>query len=113
MLFLKYLDDFEHEKSLQAELENNDYQYIIDTQHRWSIWAAPKDAQGNFDHNNALTGDDLMDYVDGQLFPYLKAFKQRADNPNTIEYKIGEIFGEIKNKIQSGYSSNKNKGAAT
>lgn len=54
-----------------------------------------------------------MDYVDGQLFPYLKAFKQRADNPNTIEYKIGEIFGEIKNKIQSGYSSNKNKGAAT
>ena len=51
-----------------------------------------------------LTGDDLMDYVDGELFPYLKAFKQRAPNPNTIEYKIGEIFGEIKNKIQSGYS---------
>jgi hypothetical protein len=24
--------------------------------------------------------------------------------PNTIEYKIGEIFGEIKNKIQSGYN---------
>ena len=23
---------------------------------------------------------------------------------NTIEYKIGEIFGEIKNKIQSGYN---------
>lgn len=104
MLFLKYLEDLEHEKSLQAQLENIDYQYIIDQQHRWSIWAAPKDADGNFDHNNALTGDDLMDYVDGELFPYLKAFKQRADNANTIEYKIGEIFGEIKNKIQSGYS---------
>ena len=24
--------------------------------------------------------------------------------PDTIEYKIGEIFGEIKNKIQSGYN---------
>jgi len=24
--------------------------------------------------------------------------------PNTIEYKIGEIFGEIKNKFQSGYN---------
>ncbi|MDP0561641.1 MAG: N-6 DNA methylase [Candidatus Endonucleobacter sp. (ex Gigantidas childressi)] len=45
-----------------------------------------------------------MDYVDGELFPYLKGFKQRAESPSTIEYKIGEIFGEIKNKIQSGYS---------
>ncbi|MGB4598718.1 MAG: N-6 DNA methylase, partial [Trichlorobacter sp.] len=31
-------------------------------------------------------------------------FKQRATGPNTIEYKIGEIFGEIKNKIHSGYN---------
>ena len=104
MLFLKYLDDLEYAKSLEAELMGEDYQHIIDEDHRWSKWAAPKDAEGNFDHNNALTGDDLMDYVDGELFPYLKGFKQRAENPNTIEYKIGEIFGEIKNKIQSGYS---------
>jgi type I restriction enzyme M protein len=104
MLFLKYLDDLEYAKSLEAELMGEDYQYIIDEDHRWSKWAAPKDAQGNFDHNNALTGGDLMDYVDGELFPYLKGFKQRAEHPNTIEYKIGEIFGEIKNKIQSGYS---------
>ena len=39
-----------------------------------------------------------------KLFPYLHGFKQRAGNPNTTEYKIGEIFGEIKNKIQSGYN---------
>ncbi len=45
-----------------------------------------------------------MEYVDDELFPYLEVFKQRAESPNTIEYKIGEIFGEIKNKIQSGYS---------
>ncbi|HZL07432.1 MAG TPA: N-6 DNA methylase, partial [Coriobacteriia bacterium] len=37
-------------------------------------------------------------------FPYLHGFRQRATGPNTIEYKIGEIFGEIKNKIQSGYN---------
>ncbi len=29
---------------------------------------------------------------------------RRPAGPNTIEYKIGEIFGEIKNKIQSGYN---------
>jgi type I restriction enzyme M protein len=65
MLFLKYLDDLEHEKSLAAELMEKEYSYIIDQQHRWNAWAAPKDASGNFDHNNALTGSDLMDYVDG------------------------------------------------
>ena len=37
-------------------------------------------------------------------FPYLHGFKQRASGPNTIEYKIGEIYGEIKNKIRSGYN---------
>jgi type I restriction enzyme M protein len=104
MLFLKYLDDLEYEKSLAAELLGERYEYILDEQHRWGSWAAPKDANGNFDHNRALTGDDLIEYVDGELFPYLKSFKQRADNPNTIQYKIGEIFSEIKNKLQSGYS---------
>jgi type I restriction enzyme M protein len=51
-----------------------------------------------------MTGDDLRDFVNGKLFPYLAGFKQRASGPNTIEYKIGEVFGEIKNKIQSGYN---------
>jgi len=104
MLFLKYLDDFERSREIEAELVSKDYKFIIDEKHRWSAWAAPKDASGNFDHNNALTGDDLIEYVDGELFPYLKSFKQSAENPDTIEYKIGEIFGEIKNKMQSGYS---------
>ena len=104
MLFLKYLDDLEYEKSLTAELMGEDYRYIINEAYRWGTWAAPKDDNGDFDHNNALTGDDLMEFVDGELFPYLKGFKQRAESPDTIEYKIGEIFGEIKNKIQSGYS---------
>lgn len=59
---------------------------------------------GQLDHNRALTGDDLLDFVNLKLFPYLNGFKQRAAGPNTIEYKIGEIFGEIKNKISSGYN---------
>lgn len=104
LLFLKYLDDLEHEKSLAAELMGEEYQHIIDEPFRWSSWAAPKDANGKPDDNNALTGSDLIEFVDLKLFPYLKSFKQKADRPDTIEYKIGEIFSEIKNKIQSGYS---------
>lgn len=104
MLFLKYLDDLEQEKALAAELEGKEYQFIIDAPHRWSRWAAPKKADGSFDHDTALTGDDLIDYVNGELIPYLQGFKRRATGPDTIEYKIGEIFGEIKSKFTSGYS---------
>lgn len=104
MLFLKYLDDLEHERALEAELIGKSYDFIIDEPHRWSSWAAPKKDDGSFDYDTALTGDDLIDYVNRDLFPYLQSFKQRAPNPDTIEYKIGEIFGEIKNKFQSGYS---------
>ncbi|MEA5535269.1 type I restriction-modification system subunit M N-terminal domain-containing protein [Crocosphaera sp. XPORK-15E] len=59
---------------------------------------------GKIDHNVALTGDDLRDFVNDRLFPYLQKFKQSAESADTIEYKIGEIFGEIKNKFQSGYN---------
>ena len=104
MLFLKYLDDLEVERAMEAELVGKPYDYLIDEDHRWAKWAAPKKADGSFDHDNALIGDDLIDYVNRELFPYLQGFKQRATSPETIEYKIGEIFGEIKNRFQSGYS---------
>ena len=42
--------------------------------------------------------------IDHPLFPYLQGLKQKASGPNTLEYKIGEIFGVIKNKISSGYN---------
>ena len=104
LLFLKYLDDLEQEKAMEAELVGKNYDFIIDEAYRWSNWAAPKKADGTFDHDTALTGDDLIDFVNFKLFPYLHGFKQRATGPNIIEYKIGEIFREIKNKFQSGYS---------
>src|SRR5664280_684483 len=104
LLFLKYLDSLEQDKTTEAKLEGKKYTYILDEDYRWESWAAPKTADGKIDHNKALTGDDLRDFVDRKLFPYLHGFKQKASGPNTIEYKIGEIFGEIKNKIQSGYN---------
>ncbi len=104
LLFLKYLDGLEQDKADEAALEGKPYQFILDEPYRWESWAAPKDENGNIDHNKALVGDDLRDFVDRKLFPYLHDFKQKADNANTIEYKIGQIFGEIKNKIHSGYN---------
>jgi len=104
LLFLKFLDGLEQDKAMEAELEGKKYTFILDEPYRWESWAAPKDKDGKLDHNKALTGDDMRDFVDRKLFPYLHGFKQKASGPNTIEYKIGEIFAEIKNKIHSGYN---------
>lgn len=46
----------------------------------------------------------MIKFVDYELFPYLAGFKQKSESAQTIEYKIGEIFSELKNKIQSGYN---------
>src|ERR1700683_3855499 len=104
LLFLKYLDDLEQDRVTEAELEGKKGSTLLDKTYRWESWAAPKGKDGKLDHNKALTGDDLCDFVNQKLFPYLHGFKQKASGPNTIEYKIGEIFGEIKNKISSGYN---------
>ena len=104
LLFLKYLDALERDKAAEAQLEDKVYTFILAEDFRWGTWAAPKTVDGKLDHNAAMTGDDLRDFVNGKLFPYLAGFKQRASGPNTIEYKIGEVFGEIKNRLQSGYT---------
>jgi type I restriction enzyme M protein len=104
LLFLKYLDALEADKATEAALDGKKYKPILEADYRWERWAVPRAADGKPDHNAALVGPDLIEFVNGKLFPYLHGFKQRATGPDTIEYKIGEIFGEIKNRIQSGYN---------
>jgi hypothetical protein len=49
-------------------------------------------------------GDDQRDFLNGTLFPYLHVFEEKASGPNTLKNEIGEIFEEIKNKMQSSYN---------
>src|ERR1043166_5467624 len=85
LLFLKYLDGLEEDKATEAALNGKKYSYILDKQYRWESWAAPKDKCGKIDHNKALVGDGLRDFVNLKLFPYLHGFTQKATGPNTIE----------------------------
>ncbi|MBO5601128.1 MAG: SAM-dependent DNA methyltransferase [Prevotella sp.] len=104
LLFLKYLDDLEKERELEAIMNGKQYKPIITGFNRWEKWAAPKTADGSLDIVNAMTGPDLQQFVDNKLFPELRKFKDTASSANTIEYKIGEIFAELRNKISSGYN---------
>lgn len=103
ILFLKYLDDLEKENKAAAELSNKTYAQILSNEFSWETWAAPKKGDGSLDYNAAITGNDLREFVDNELFPYLKSFQSAANDANSLVYKIGQIFKKLTNKIQSGY----------
>ena len=102
VLFLKFLDDYESPLNDEAFLENRTYNYVIDKEHRWSSWACPKDEKGNLDIRNAVTSDDLTDYVNQNLFPYLKSFNDDVKDVKSVRYMVGNIFGYIRNNIANG-----------
>ncbi len=104
LLFLKYLDDLEKEREMEAVMDGKTYKPILTGFLRWSQWAAPKKADGSLDTVNAMSGPDLSTFVDTKLFPQLRAFRDNASSALTLEYKIGEIFAELRNKITSGYN---------
>jgi type I restriction enzyme M protein len=102
ILFLKYLDDLEDIRNQEAVFSGKPYEPLFKDEFQWDNWAAQKLENGSPDLNARVTGEDLIDFVNQKLFPYLKEFKNTAQDPKSLLYKIGEIFGEIGNKIQSG-----------
>lgn len=104
ILFLKYLDDLEKTRQMEAMLQDKAYFPIIAEGYRWSDWAMPRTASGEYDIHSALVGDDLIEFVRGKLFPYLKKFSTDSSSSVGIEAKIGVIFNAITNKIASGYN---------
>ena len=71
LLFLKHLDGLEEDKATEAALDGKKYSYILDAAYGWERSAAPKGRNAKLDHNAAMTGDDLRDFVNHRLFPYL------------------------------------------
>jgi len=108
ILFLKFINDLEINKAEEAELDGKGYSYIIDEKYRWDVWACPKIAEGKdkgkLDLMNAQSGDDLLEFVNGELFPYLKGFKSITADVKSVKYKIGAIFEFIDNRIANGHT---------
>jgi type I restriction enzyme M protein len=75
----------------------------LDEEHRRDKWACPK-KDGKLDHHSAKSGADLTDFVNNDLFPYLKKFKDVNQDYHSMKYKIGEIFYFIDNRIDSGHT---------
>lgn len=103
ILFLKFLDDYEEELKLEAILNDKAYKSILEEKFSWKVWATPKTSEGKLDVKNTLSGDDLLNFVNNELFPYLTSFKDN-ENFKSIEYKIGGIFEFIDNRIANGHT---------
>lgn len=71
MLFLKVYDA----KEKDWDVDEDDYESIIPDNCRWSNWAAD-DKSGN-----AMTGDNLLEFVNNTLFPTLKGLNVTRDTP--------------------------------
>ncbi len=93
LLFLKYLDALEINKAMEAELEGKAYKHILDVPYRWATWAAPKAANGQIDHNAAMTGDDLKEFVNHKLIRAFKicAIPSIADQQRIVNH-VNELF---------------------
>ena len=104
VLFLKYFAETEAIDAERAELAGKKHSFILDEKFRWSNWALPRTVSGEVDHDKKLLGDDLIDFVNQELFPYLKSLRDSSDDQLSMRYKVGEIFGDITNRVRDGYN---------
>lgn len=86
MFFLKIFDDREAE----LELTEENYQSPLPSHLRWRSWAS--DAEG-------ITGDELSDFVNLQLFPTLK---NKLNLQNIRAQVVHNVFEDAYNYMKSG-----------
>jgi type I restriction enzyme M protein len=104
LLFLKFLDDQERTRELEAELEGKHFVPTIEAPYRWRDWAAPTDG---------ISGDELLRFInqDERLLPdgtrvlgllaYLRGLHGRVTRDRRSV--VATVFAGTVNRMQSGY----------
>lgn len=111
MLFLKVVDDREKEAETLAFINGETFKSPIPESFRWRNWAA---------NDEGMTGDELKDFIDNQLFPSLQNLTANSDDPraqvvqavfsDAYNYmKSGGLIRKVINQIQKGFDFNKSK----
>ena len=104
VMFLKFLDDMEKEREVEAAMAGKRFRPAIEPPYRWRDWAAREDG---------ITGDELIAFInqdeavrpDGTkgpgLFAYLKSLQ--STNGGDRRDTIARVFGGVINRMVSGY----------
>ncbi|MFM6036947.1 MAG: N-6 DNA methylase [Sphaerospermopsis kisseleviana] len=94
LLFLKILDASDQE----LELIKDDFISPIPEHLRWCNWAVSE--QGMTNGEKSLTGDELRDFIDKELFPTLQNLDTSTGNKRAVI--IQEIFQGTNNYMKNG-----------
>lgn len=103
ILFLRFFDEYEKNAVAEGILTGKTYTPLLSSSYQRDSRAVPK-KDGKVDTMTAMSGDDLKEFVNKQLFPYLKKFRDPDGDFHSMKYKIGEIFVFIENRIESGHT---------
>src|SRR5439155_1576358 len=88
MFFLKIIDD----QDQQLELMQDGYRSPIPAKLQWRAWAA--DPEG-------ITGEPLMSFINGELFPALKELPT-SGKPGDRRRVVKDVFEDAYNYMKSG-----------
>ena len=104
VMFLKFLDDLEHQREEEASLAGKKFRPIIEAPYRWRDWAA--NPQG-------VTGDELLAFIaleecirpNGTKGPGLFAYLRNLSSSNGDDRRdvIATVFKGVDNRMKSGY----------
>ena len=102
LLFLRYLDAAEAGRQAEAELCGERYEPVLPEALAWHRWAYPQTAEGRLDVGRLLTGPELIDFVQRELFPGLRRLRDEAA-VDSLAYRVGAIFSELTCTFTDGY----------
>ena len=102
LLFLRYLDAREEDRLAESKLLGTHYEPALPEPLRWSSWAWPTTPSGDFYHENALSGPELISFVNDTLFPGLVALRENAPS-DSLRSRIGAIFSQLTCRFTDGY----------
>ncbi len=91
MLFLKVYDSKEDD----WELDEDNFESIIPEEYRWRNWAVANE------NGQAMTGDELLDFVNNKLFPTLKKLRVTPDTP-VKKAIVKSTFEDANNYMKDG-----------
>jgi type I restriction enzyme M protein len=92
LMYLKFFEDQEKLRKEMMEIEGEKYTPFLEKKYSWETWASDK---------SGLTGKDLINFINNELFPYLSSLKgQKEGDPRDI---IAAIFANSVNRVNSGY----------
>ncbi len=104
VMFLKFLDDMERMREIEAVLKSKTFRPAVEPPYRWGDWAADE---------NGISGDDLIAFINNDeamrpdgtrgpgLFAYLKGLQ--SENGGDRRDVIATVFKGTLNRMINGY----------